>query len=57
MFKKIFILLIISFSLYNCSTLNEINEKANKCFKKVVKFKPKSSKKESKEIYIYCKGF
>ena len=34
----------------------EINEKANKYFKKVIKFKPKASKKESKEIYIYCKG-
>ena len=34
----------------------EIDKKAKKCFKKVVKFKPLSSKKESKEIYIYCKG-
>ena len=34
----------------------EINEKANKYFKKVVKYKPTSSRKESKEIYIYCKG-
>ena len=25
-------------------------------FKKVVKYKPLSSKKESKEIYIFCKG-
>ena len=38
------------------SIYNEINEKANNCFKKVVKYKPLSSKKESKEIYIYCKG-
>ena len=29
---------------------------AKKNFKKVVKYKPLSSKKESKEIYIYCKG-
>jgi len=35
---------------------NEINKKANKTFKKVVKYKPISSKKESKEIYIFCKG-
>ena len=35
----------------------EIHNKANQCFKKVVKYKPLSSKKESKEIYIYCKGF
>ena len=34
----------------------EINEKAERNFKKVVKYKPLSSKKESKEIYIYCKG-
>ena len=34
----------------------EINKKANKCFKKVVKYKPLSSRKESKEIYIYCRG-
>ena len=34
----------------------DIDKKANECFKKVVKFKPLSSKKESKEIYIYCKG-
>ena len=34
----------------------EINERAMKHFKKVVKYKPLSSKKESKEIYIFCKG-
>tara|TARA_Y100000590_G_scaffold452737_1_gene596409 strand:+ start:360 stop:977 length:618 start_codon:yes stop_codon:yes gene_type:complete len=38
------------------SIYNEINEKAKSYFKKVVKFKPLSSKKESKEIYIFCKG-
>ena len=38
------------------SIFSEINEKANKYFKKVVKFKPLSSRQESKEIYIYCKG-
>ena len=38
------------------SIYNEINEKTKKCFKKVVKYKPLSSKKESKEIYIFCKG-
>ena len=38
------------------SIFGEINEKSKKCFKKVVKFKPLSSKKESKEIYIFCKG-
>jgi len=38
------------------SIYNEINEKAKNCFKKVVKYKPLSSKKESKEIYIFCKG-
>ena len=34
----------------------EINEKAKKYFKKIVKYKPLSSKKESKEIYVFCKG-
>ncbi len=38
------------------SIFNEIHEKANKCFKKVAIYKPLSSKKESKEIYIFCKG-
>jgi len=38
------------------SIFKEINLKANKCFKKVVVYKPNSSKKESKEIYIFCKG-
>ena len=34
----------------------EIDKNAKKYFKKVVKYKPLSSKKESKEIYIFCKG-
>ena len=38
------------------SIFDEIQKKANKHFKKVVKFKPLSSRKESREIYIYCKG-
>ncbi len=38
------------------SIFQEINEIAKKNFKKVVKYKPLSSKKESKEIYIFCKG-
>jgi 23S rRNA (uridine2552-2'-O)-methyltransferase len=38
------------------SVFQEINKKANKYFKKVVKFKPISSRSNSKEIYIYCKG-
>ena len=42
--------------LFMGSMFQEINEIANKNFKKVVKYKPISSKKESKEIYIYCKG-
>ena len=42
--------------LFMGSIFSEINGKANKCFKKVIKYKPKSSRKESREIYIYCKG-
>jgi len=42
--------------LFMGSVYVEINEKANKYFKKVVKYKPSSSRKESREIYIYCKG-
>jgi len=38
------------------SIFSEIKEKAKKSFKNVVIYKPLSSKKESKEIYIYCKG-
>ena len=38
------------------SIYNEINKKAKKYFKKVIRYKPLSSKKESKEIYILCKG-
>ena len=38
------------------SIFQEIKEKANKYFRKVINYKPLSSKKESKEIYIYCKG-
>ena len=39
------------------SVFDEINKKARECFKNVIKYKPQSSKKESKELYIYCKGF
>ena len=42
--------------LFMGSIFTEIDKKANECFKKVVKFKPLSSRKESKEIYIYCRG-
>ena len=42
--------------LFMGSIFIEINKKANKYFNKVVKYKPLSSKKRSKEIYIYCKG-
>ena len=39
------------------SVFDEINKKARECFKNVIKYKPLSSKKESRELYIYCKGF
>ena len=38
------------------SIFKEIQANTKKYFKKVINFKPISSKKESKEIYIYCKG-
>ena len=42
--------------LFMGSIFVEIHEKANKYFRKVIKYKPLSSRQESKEIYIYCKG-
>ena len=42
--------------LFMGSIFIEIHKKANKYFEKVVKYKPLSSRKESKEIYIYCRG-
>ena len=42
--------------LFMGSIFKEINDEAVKNFKKVIKYKPLSSKKESKEIYIFCKG-
>ena len=38
------------------SIFKEIDDMAKEAFKNVVKYKPLSSKKESKEIYIFCKG-
>jgi len=38
------------------SIFAEIDKIAKKYFKTVINYKPLSSKKESKEIYIYCKG-
>ena len=38
------------------SIFQEINQIAKKYFKNIIKYKPLSSKKESKEIYIFCKG-
>ena len=42
--------------LFMGSSFAEINIKAKKSFKKVQVYKPISSRKESKEIYIFCKG-
>ncbi len=42
--------------LFMGTIFNDIDKKAQKYFKKVIKYKPLSSRKESKEIYIYCKG-
>ena len=38
------------------SIFEEINNRAKENFRQVARYKPLSSKKESKEIYIYCKG-
>jgi 23S rRNA (uridine2552-2'-O)-methyltransferase len=38
------------------SSFLELQENAKKNFKKVVLYKPLASKKESKELYIFCKG-
>ncbi len=37
------------------SIFNEIHGKAKKKFRRVIKYKPLSSKKDSKEIYLFCK--
>ena len=42
--------------LFMGSIFKEIDQYAKMKFKKVIKIKPLSSKKESKEIYIFCKG-
>ena len=59
--KKIIFLtkaLIIYLFLYSSGISKELDffTKGLQHFKKVVKYKPLSSKKESKEIYIFCKG-
>ena len=41
--------------LFMGSVFNEINDKSKKIFKKVVIYKPESSRKQSREVYIYCK--
>ena len=47
---------VLIFKVFMGSIFEEIYKRSKKTFKKVVIYKPKSSKKESKEIYIYCKG-
>ena len=42
--------------LFMGSIFEEIKRNAKKYFKNVTIYKPLSSKRESKEIYIYCKG-
>ena len=42
--------------LFMGSIFKEIKRKAEISFKNVIMYKPLSSKKESKEVYIYCKG-
>ena len=47
---------ILLSKIFMGSIYAEINDKSKKVFKKVINYKPLSSKKESKEIYIFCKG-
>ena len=47
---------VFLYKIFMGSIFREINEKAKKNFKNVIRYKPLSSKKESKEIYIFCKG-
>ena len=56
--KKILILETVFFCLKYLwdQYLKKLTKKRKKCFKRVVIYKPLSSKKESKEIYIFCKG-
>ena len=42
--------------LFMGSIFTEINTEAKNCFRTIRNYKPKSSRKESKEIYIYYKG-
>ena len=42
--------------LFMGSEFNEIRKKANLMFKKVVFYKPNSSRKDSREIYMFCKN-
>ena len=41
--------------LFMGAIFEDIKKKAKKSFKNVIIYKPTSSKKESKEVYIYCK--
>ena len=50
-FKGVFISKIFMGSVFK-----EIKIKAKKLFKEIFFFKPKSSRKESKEIYLFCKN-
>ena len=42
--------------LFMGSNFKEIENTAKKSFKKVIKYKPISSRKESRELYIFCKS-
>ena len=42
--------------LFMGANFKEIENNAKKSFKKVIKYKPISSRKESRELYIFCKN-
>ena len=47
---------VVISKLFMGEDFNEIKTKAKKNFKKIDFFKPKSSRDESREIYIHCSG-
>ncbi len=43
--------------VFQGGAFNDLNKQIKQSFKQVLNFKPKSSRKQSTELYIICKGF